>query len=108
MTPRGESDCFCNTYGGPYVSQLFPEVVYDRYSIRGKLKLGTLNVVHILSCEIHSCGHKLPSGAHQTSDARKSFNDWGEFRKFVPILGGDGTKIAPPRDIFDQTPGKMS
>ena len=29
-------------------------------------------------------------------------------RKFVPVLGGDGTKIAPPGDIFDQTPGEMS
>ena len=29
-------------------------------------------------------------------------------RKFVPVLGGDGTKIAPPGDIFDQPPGEMS
>ena len=26
---------------------------------------------------------------------------------FVPVLGGNGTKIAPPRDIFDQPPGQM-
>ena len=29
-------------------------------------------------------------------------------RKFVPVLGGDGTKIVPPGDIFDQPPGEMS
>ena len=28
--------------------------------------------------------------------------------KFVPALGGSGTKIAPPGDIFDQPPGEMS
>ena len=27
---------------------------------------------------------------------------------FVPVLGGDGTKIAPPGDLFDQPPGEMS
>ena len=27
--------------------------------------------------------------------------------KFVPILVGDGTKIAPPGDLFDQPPGEM-
>ena len=38
------------------------------------------------------------------------FNDWGggECRKFVPVSGGDGTKIAPTGDIFDQSPGEMS
>ena len=40
---------------------------------------------------------------------RESFNDWGGrgCRKFVPVLGEDGTKIAPPGDIFDQPPGGM-
>ena len=28
--------------------------------------------------------------------------------KFVPVLGGDDTKIAPPVDLFDQPPGVMS
>ena len=27
--------------------------------------------------------------------------------KFVPVLGGNGTKIAPTGDVFDQTPGQM-
>ena len=26
---------------------------------------------------------------------------------FVPVSGGNGTKIAPPRDILDQPPGHM-
>ena len=40
----------------------------------------------------------------------QSFNDWGGrgCRKFVPVLKGDGTKIAPSGDIFDQPPGEMS
>ena len=41
----------------------------------------------------------------------ESFNDWGAGRgchKFVPVLGGDGTKIAPPGDIFDRSRGEMS
>ena len=25
--------------------------------------------------------------------------------KFVPVLGGNGTKKAPPGDLFDQPPG---
>ena len=39
----------------------------------------------------------------------ESFNDWGSrgCRKFVPVMGGDDTKIAPPGDIFDQPPGEM-
>ena len=39
----------------------------------------------------------------------ESFNDWGGrgCRKFVPVLGENGTKIAPPGDIFDQPPGEM-
>ena len=28
--------------------------------------------------------------------------------KFVPVLGGDGTKTAPPGDLFDQLPGEIS
>ena len=32
---------------------------------------------------------------------------WG-YHKFVPVLGRDGTKIAPPGDLFDQSPGELS
>ena len=37
------------------------------------------------------------------------FNAWGRRRCniFVPVLGGNGTKIAPAGDIFDQPPGQM-
>ena len=31
-----------------------------------------------------------------------------ECHKIVLVLGGDGTKIAPPVDVFDQRPGVMS
>ena len=38
------------------------------------------------------------------------FNEWGGrgCHKFVPVLGGDGTEITPPGDIFDQPPGEMT
>ena len=32
----------------------------------------------------------------------------GRCRKNVPVLGGDGTKIAPTVDIFDKPSGEMS
>ena len=39
-----------------------------------------------------------------------SFNEWegGGCRKFVPVLGGDGTKPAPIGDNFSQAPDEMS
>ena len=38
------------------------------------------------------------------------FNDSGGrgCHKFAPVLGGDGTKTAPPGDVFDQPPREMS
>ena len=38
----------------------------------------------------------------------ESFNEWGECRKFVPVLGRDDRKIAPGGNIFDQPSVKMS
>ena len=42
--------------------------------------------------------------------SRESFNDWGErgYKKYVPVLGGDGTKIVTLGDLFDQPPGEMN
>ena len=34
--------------------------------------------------------------------------DEGGCKKFVPVREGDGTKISPPGDIFDQPSGKKS
>ena len=42
---------------------------------------------------------------------RESFNDWGGgggCHKNIPVFGGDGMKIAPPGDLYDQPPGEMS
>ena len=53
----------------------------------------------------HSLLSSLPLSAAEL------FNDRGRGRgckKNAPVLGGDGTKIAPPRDLFDQAPGQMS
>ena len=37
------------------------------------------------------------------------FNEWGGkgCNIFVPVLGVNGTKIAPTGDVFDQSPGQM-
>ena len=39
----------------------------------------------------------------RTRFAKDAFNDWGgrECNNFVPVLGGNGTKIAPTGDIFE-------
>ena len=41
----------------------------------------------------------------------ESFNDWGGGQgchKFVPVLGGNGTKKVPPGDLSDQPSSEMS
>ena len=40
----------------------------------------------------------------------ESFNDWRGrgCHKFVPVVGGDGTKMAPPGDLLDQPLSEMS
>ena len=40
----------------------------------------------------------------------EAFDDWRGrgCSKFVSVLGGDGTKIAPLGDLFDQPSGEMS
>ena len=57
----------------------------------------------------------LPLHHHGSINIRCSFphglfSDWegGGCRKFVPVLGGDGTKLAPIRDIFNQASGELS
>ena len=51
---------------------------------------------------------KLEESALSTGE---SFNDWGGgggCHNFVPVLKGNGPKIALPGDIFDQPSGKMN
>ena len=39
----------------------------------------------------------------------RDVQQWGGgCHNFVPVLGGDGTKIAPPGYLFDQPLGEMS
>ena len=44
-----------------------------------------------------------------SSSLSDPFNDWKGrgCNKFVPVLGGNDTKIVPTGDIFDQTRGQM-
>ena len=38
---------------------------------------------------------------------RSTIGGWRRCNNFVPVLGGDSTKIAPTGDIFGQPPGQM-
>ena len=57
-----------------------------------------------------SIDHLSSNEVFADSPINESFNDWGGrgCRKFVPVLKGNGPKIARPGDIFDQSPGEMS
>ena len=47
---------------------------------------------------------------HGQEPGSDPFNDLGRGRgcnKFVPVLGGNGTKVTPTGDIFDQPSGQM-
>ena len=53
---------------------------------------------------------RIPSLSVSRWPEADKFNDWGGGRGcniFVPVLGGNGTKIAPNGDIFDQPPDQM-
>ena len=57
-----------------------------------------------------SCVRLLSAIACECDLDLESFHDWGGGRgchKFIPVLGGEGTKIAPPGDLFDRPPGEM-
>ena len=41
-------------------------------------------------------------------EAQRLWEGGGGRHQFVPVLGEDGTKIAPPGNLFDQPPGEMS
>ena len=43
-----------------------------------------------------------------TSRSTNGGGGGGGCRKFVPVLGGDGTVKAPPGIIYDKPPGEMS
>ena len=62
----------------------------------------TTSIVRPLWCLPSSCRPMMESTDDQ-------FNDWGGrgCNKFVPVLIGNGTKIASTGDIFDQPPGEM-
>ena len=53
----------------------------------------------------------LPLIARRRRDSLKSRSTIGggrECNKFVPVLGGDGTRMPPSGDLFDQSPREMS
>ena len=52
---------------------------------------------------------KVASPARGQLNRKDKVNDWGGrgCNIFVPVLGGNGTKIVPPGDIYDLPPGQM-
>ena len=70
----------------------------------------SLNVLgypsHLLQRCHPLCGHE---GSPYLSPVSDKFNDWGGrgCNIFIPVLEGNGTKIAPTVEIFDQPPGQM-
>ena len=63
-------------------------------------------VVHDESVKVYL---HMYNGNVQQDPLCDKFNDWGGrgCNIFVPILGGNGTKIAPTGGIFDQSPGQI-
>ena len=47
---------------------------------------------------------------HDAETSLEPFNDWGGrgCHNLVPVLEGDGMKIASPGDVFDQPPGEIN
>ena len=68
--------------------------VPDRNSIENKPR-GVW--VQVSSADLHQIKSRSTNGCV-----------WGGCRKFVPVLGGDGTKKASPGDIFNQPLVEMS
>ena len=52
---------------------------------------------------------KIVFSQFPTYSTKDQFNDWGGrgCNIFIPVFRGNGTKIAPTEDIFDQPPGQM-
>ena len=53
--------------------------------------------------------HRNRHSAFTQAGYLDKFNDWGVrgYNKFVSVLRGNGTKITPTGDRFDQLPGRM-
>ena len=89
----------------PVLSALHPQ------GFRTRLALAAARTAHSderprpqkSSC-VQSCLNTLTLGSRSTIGGGWG---WG-CHIFVPVLGGDGTKIAPPGDLFEPPPGEMS
>ena len=52
----------------------------------------------------HLSSDRFKIKRHRT---RSTIGEGRGCNKFVPVLGGNDTKIVPVGDVFDQTPGQM-
>ena len=78
------------------------------FAVRRLQELGREARLPLFLCFIDL--QKAYDSVNRTLLWQESFNDWGGrgCPTFVPVSGGDGTKIGPPGDLFDQPPGEMS
>ena len=71
-----------------------------------------LVTAHMRSVMSRSKGVLFVTASHPFFWHIESFNDrgvgGGGCHIFFPVLGGDGTAIVPPGDLFYQPPGEMS
>ena len=51
---------------------------------------------------------KAKAGLRHAAVSRSTIGGGRGCNKFVPVFGGDGTRIAPSGDLFDQPPREMS
>ena len=55
----------------------------------------------------HCCLKYSEKRGHTSGRTRSTVGGGRGCNKFVPVLGGNGTKTGPTGDIFDQLPGQM-
>ena len=72
--------------------------------IRGKTPISAPDMTKALKVHARNAGERTAS----TMRSRSTIEGGAGMSQFCPRFGRDGTKIAPPGDIFGQPPGKMS
>ena len=71
------------------------------------MQYSPVNILHAVSCLSivwYFCCVRLCSLARSCltqGESRSTIVGGGDVTNFVPVLGRDGTKIAPPEELFD-------
>ena len=82
---------------------------YDGYNLRAGEIVWSTRIGAIESYDRRSSFSLLYISTTVLLSYSDQFNDWGGGgHNFVPVLGGESTKIASLGDLFDQPPNEMS